>query len=58
MALDTLQANCRKLRLPTAAEVVAETLATAQREDWPLETFLAHLLEQELEVLELILDLL
>lgn len=37
MALDTLQANCRKLRLPTAAAVVAETLATAQREDWPLE---------------------
>jgi len=49
MALDTLQANCRKLRLPTAAEVVAETLTTAQREDWPLETFLAHLLEQKLE---------
>lgn len=49
MALNTLQANCRKLRLPTAAEVVAETLAIAQREDWTLETFLAYLLEQELE---------
>ena len=49
MTLDALQANCRKLRLPTAAAVVAETLAIAQREDWSLETFLAHLLEQELE---------
>ena len=49
MALDTLRAHCRKLRLPTAAAVVAETLETAQREAWPLETFLAHLLEQELD---------
>jgi len=49
MALDTLRAYCRKLRLPTAAAVVAETLETAQREAWPLETFLEHLLEQELD---------
>ena len=49
MALDTIRAHCRQLRLPTAAALVAETLATAQREEWPLETFLAHLLEQELD---------
>jgi len=49
MTLETLQTNCRTLRLPTAAAVVAETLDTAQRENWSLETFLAHLLEQELE---------
>jgi len=49
MALDTIRAHCRKLRLPTAAAVVAATLETAQREAWPLETFLEHLLEQELD---------
>jgi DNA replication protein DnaC len=49
MTLDAIRAHCRKLRLPTVAAVAAETLATAQREEWPLETFLAHLLEQELD---------
>jgi DNA replication protein DnaC len=49
MTLDTIRAHCRRLRLPTVAAVAAETLETAQREAWPLETFLAHLLEQELD---------
>ena len=49
MTLDAIRAYCRTLRLPTVAAVAAETLATAQREEWPLETFLAHLLEQELD---------
>ncbi len=49
MTLDAIRTYCRKLRLPTVAAVAAETLATAQREEWPLETFLAHLLEQELD---------
>ena len=49
MTLDTIRAHCRQLRLPTVAAVVSATLATAQHEDWPLETFLAHLLEQELD---------
>lgn len=49
MALDTIRTHCRQLRLPTLAAVVETTLATAQREDWSLETFLAHLLEQELD---------
>ena len=46
--IDVLRRHCKTLRLPTAAQVVGETLTTAQREDWPLETFLLHLLEQEL----------
>ena len=46
--VETLRLHCKTLRLPTAAEVVAETLATAQREAWSLEQSLLHLLEQEL----------
>lgn len=48
MALDTIRAHCRRLRLPTIAAELASTLEVAQCEDWPLETFLLHLLEQEL----------
>ena len=49
MALDTIRAHCHQLRLPTVAAVVGATLETAQREAWSLETFLTHLLEQELD---------
>jgi DNA replication protein DnaC len=49
MALDTIRTHCRQLRLPTLAAVVSATLETAQREEWTLETFLTHLLEQELD---------
>lgn len=48
MALDTIAVYCKTLRLPTIAQVAEDALATAQREDWPLETFLQHLLEQEI----------
>lgn len=48
MALDAITAYCKTLRLPTIAQVAEDALATAQREDWPLETFLQHLLEQEM----------
>jgi len=48
MPLDTIQAYCKALRLPTVAQVVEDALLTAQHEDWPLETFLQHLLEQEM----------
>ena len=48
MPLDTICAYCKTLRLPTVAQVVEHALVTAQREDWPLETFLQHLLEQEM----------
>jgi len=49
MALDTIRTHCRQLRLPTVAAVEGRTLETAQREEWALETFLTHLLEQELD---------
>ena len=48
MSLDAIRGYCKALRLPTVAHVVEETLATSQREDWPLEAFLQHLLEQEM----------
>ena len=48
MSLDTIRTYCRTLRLPTLADVVEDTVVTAQREDWSLETFLQHLLEQEM----------
>jgi DNA replication protein DnaC len=48
VALDAITAYCKTLRLPTIAQVAEDALATAQREDWPLETFLQHLLEQEM----------
>jgi len=43
-----LRQHCKALRLPTVAQIVDEALNIARREDWPLETFLQHLLEQEL----------
>ena len=48
MPLDAIRTYCKALRLPTVAQVVEDSLVTAQREDWPLETFLQHLLEQEM----------
>ena len=48
MPLDAIRSYCKTLRLPTVADVVEDTLVTAQREDWALEIFLQHLLEQEM----------
>jgi DNA replication protein DnaC len=48
MPLDAIRTYCRTLRLPTVADVVEDALVTAQREDWALEMFLQHLLEQEM----------
>jgi len=48
MTLDAISTYCKTLRLPTVAQVVEDALTTAQREDWSLETFLQHLLEQEM----------
>ncbi len=48
MAIDAINTYCKALRLPTIAQVVDDALLTAQREDWSLETFLHHLLEQEM----------
>ncbi|HLE72635.1 MAG TPA: IS21-like element helper ATPase IstB [Anaerolineales bacterium] len=47
--LETIQQHFRTLRMPTAVEVVGETITAAQQENWALETFLLALLEQELE---------
>ena len=48
MPLDAIRTYCKTLRLPTVADVVEDALVTAQREDWALEMFLQHLLEQEM----------
>jgi DNA replication protein DnaC len=45
---ETIRLHCKALRLPTIAEVLTETLALAEREAWPLDTFLLQLFEQEL----------
>jgi DNA replication protein DnaC len=47
--LETIQQHFRTLRMPTAVQIVAETIATAQKESWSLETFLSEILEQEME---------
>jgi DNA replication protein DnaC len=48
MPLDAIRTYCKALRLPTVADVMEDALLTAQREEWTLETFLQHLLEQEM----------
>ena len=47
--LETLQQHFRTLRMPTAVQIVGETMANAQKENWSLETFLSEILEQEME---------
>lgn len=45
---ETIRLHCKALRLPTISEVFNETITLAERESWPLETFLLQLLEQEI----------
>jgi DNA replication protein DnaC len=47
--LKTIQQHFRSLRMPTAVQIVGETIAVAQKENWSLETFLSEILEQEVE---------
>lgn len=47
--LETIQQHFRTLRMPTAVQIVAETVAVAQNENWSLEAFLSEILEQEME---------
>ena len=47
--LETIQQHFRTLRMPTAFQIVAETLAVAQKENWSLEAFLGEITEQEIE---------
>jgi DNA replication protein DnaC len=47
--LETIQQHFRTLRMPTAFQIVEETIIAAQKENWSLETFLSEILEQEME---------
>lgn len=47
--LETIRQHFRTLRMPTAVQIVAETVAVAQKENWSLEAFLGEILEQEME---------
>ena len=46
-AHESVRLHCKALRLPTIAQVAGETIMQAEKEAWPLETFLLYLLEQE-----------
>lgn len=47
--LESIRQHFRSLRMPTAYQIVADTIAAAQKENWSLETFLSEILEQEME---------
>jgi DNA replication protein DnaC len=47
--LEAIQRHFRTLRMPTAVQIVAETMTVANKENWSLETFLTEILEQEIE---------
>jgi DNA replication protein DnaC len=47
-SVDILRKHCKALCLPTTMQIVGDALDTARRDDWPLETFLHFLLQQEL----------
>jgi DNA replication protein DnaC len=47
--LETIRKHLHTLHMPTAVQIFEELLSTSLREDWTLETFLAELLEQEVE---------
>lgn len=46
---ETIRIYCKALRLPTIAQQTQAAIERAERESWSLATFLAHLLEQEVE---------
>lgn len=48
MALDTIKAHAKALRLPTVAQTAEDILSLGEREEWPLETFLEYVLAQEM----------
>ena len=47
VGLEALQEQCRLLHLTSVAHLLEPTLLLAQQQSWSLESFLAHLLEQE-----------
>lgn len=46
---EMIRLHCKTLRLPTMAAAFEEGILRAEREEWPLDVFLSHLLEQEAE---------
>jgi DNA replication protein DnaC len=44
---EMVRLHCKTLRLPTMAAVLEESMRCAERDNWPLDAFLAYLLEQE-----------
>ena len=48
-AKEMVRLHCKTLRLPTMATALEESILRAERDNWPLDVFLSHLLEQESE---------
>jgi DNA replication protein DnaC len=44
---EMVRLHCKTLRMPTMAAALEESMRCAERDNWPLDAFLAHLLEQE-----------
>jgi DNA replication protein DnaC len=44
---EMIRLHCKTLRLSTMAAGLAESIRCAEQDNWPLDVFLAHLLEQE-----------
>jgi len=47
--IENIRQHLKVLRMPTAVQVVEDLLATALRDTWTVENFLAELLQQEME---------
>lgn len=45
--LEAIEQHCKELRLSTISQALPEALTEAQQQEWPLESFLLYLLEQE-----------
>jgi DNA replication protein DnaC len=47
LTLDAIRQQCKTLRMPTMAHLAPQAVQLAQEQNWPLESFLLYLLEQE-----------
>jgi DNA replication protein DnaC len=45
--LEAIEHHCQELRLSSISQALPEALTEAQQQEWPLESFLLYLLEQE-----------
>ena len=45
--LEAIEHHCKELRLSSISQALPEALTEAQQQEWPLESFLLYLLEQE-----------